>query len=1020
MENPFLQYLDNDEEDFIEITVPDPEVEGVSSDSSNPFEDFVGSDDQEYLEFPSVDQTERALVSAENGRQANPLDFADEPGLTQAQIDESNRLSASNTNAAAIDELKAQASLEDMLWVPEAIAGGTLNAARDASMLGGALMEGAGDLVGSDRLSGLTKRLDKTIPKYEAKDDARRSVLAGVTSAGVGIGFGAVKTAQALAKIAPNLGKIKKAVGVLLGSEIGGTITGGSEDTLLPWQIMGQDEKGEFHENLLRQRVDFLADSVQIGGGVGTALGLGGKALKYGKDNILKSMLEWRNLEAREKDFVEVLMDMASGIDLQTASREQIQAARERVLSYVAENREVATNLQDRLVNDRTFKRDTVSTLSDLPGMSDVTQGELGGLRSSALSGSSPRLEKSLDAPARELDSLTDELISSRGGREGVQQAGDDIISSGVADVSRADDIVRGGQSALVRAERGIEESIRNDPTFAPILKDLGDRVNIDMSDAHRVPADKMAERLIEASRKMTDEKNRLYSAIPAGSQVDTMSLEQASKPAIDSGALSGDLLEKFKAAGDDFKELDRFSNFELGPAIKNLYDTNQIDRARQLQDLRRNITDEQLDFIADNGDDIAKKAATAARDFYKKDFAPFWRENPVLEEIRDISYTPGRTFQVPQARSALERQLVNTDIPEYTDSVIDVLSRKEAGESQGLAMDYTLGKIADEVSTIINRDGRLTPENSKHLTEYIGKFSPILDKLDPARKVQIEDFFTNLRDQNFDVNTMRENLKTFQKNADDVRQRVFDDELREFFDKGKGVPNAQAALSKLFNSPQSTGLTEGGAGRLDSILKRVEGNPIARDGIEAAWITEAKKKFFAGKDGAVEMLNDDHFLAAGKKIFGEDEMNSVVMGLQEVADMAKAGQRANITRGSGGLSFGAGQEKMRTAVNMVTTFIFGVLNPTAARVRTVSGDLLKTYSETDLAKRAGDIILADVDAFYKIAKDITEKGTVVMTDREKRILRQSFYKAGYYLDDDDPMNPESGLDEQTDDALAR
>lgn len=963
---------------------------GLNDPVYNEMEDDWGIND------PVVGQTDTALSSESVNSQLN---FPDEPFLSQQEIDAANLRNQENVQynegLAEIERLQDPTS---MLDVPEAIGGGLYNAARDTVELGAAGVDLAAD-------TDLAESFNEAVPAYEP-ESGRKQVVSGLTQVGAGLAGGVIGTGKLLAKAAPNLGRIKSAITTMLGGEVGATITAGSEETLL-FNIMGSDPEGEFSENVFRQRADFLAESLVLSGVAGTAVAAGSKAIGFAKDQVVLAMTNWRSLEAREKEFVGTIVDMAADIDYSTMSREEILSRQEAVADYVRNNQETWIKLEDKVIDDPKITRDTVSILQDNPDISPEASAQLSGVRKSALEGRSPRLEQSLEVPARTLDETSEAIYTSRGGAEAVQKTGEDIIESGVRDVAPYQDDVRAARGELAQAERGIEETIRNDPTFAPILSDLGDRVNINLREASTRPANQIAENVMEASRIMTAEKNRLYDAIPETARVNSTALADILEPAIQSGALSDDLATKIGSAGDSFKELNRVANFDIQPEIKRLYDNHEVEKARQLIDIKKNITDDQLDYLAIQGDDVTREAAERARDYYNNEYAPFWRDNPVLEEIQNISRTPySQKERVAQSRVAVEDQFSDTRIPERTEGIIDLLSRKEAGENTTLAVDYTLGKIANRVKDIINKDGSLTPENSRELMGYLDQFAPILDKVDPAKRVQIEDFFTNLRDQNFDIKTLEKKITDLEKAADEVADRVFNNELREFFGQGQGLPNSQASLGKLLNDPQS-------GNRVDQILKRLEDNPLALDGLEAAYTKEARKKWFSSKDGSVSTIApDDPLVQNGKKIFGEDEMNNVVDGLNYLADIAETSQRANITRGGQGLDFQGGQTRFTTAMNLVTTWMFGVLNPKAARIRTVTGSLSKTYSEKEIAKVAGDIILADPKRFSEVLDGLVAKNQIVLTDREKAILRRSAYKAGYMMDDEN----ESDLNNQTND----
>ena len=110
----------------------------------------------------------------------------------------------------------------------------------------------------------------------------------------------------------------------------------------------------------------------------------------------------------------------------------------------------------------------------------------------------------------------------------------------------------------------------------------------------------------------------------------------------------------------------------------------------------------------------------------------------------------------------------------------------------------------------------------------------------------------------------------------------------------------------------------------------------------------------------------------------------------------------------TGGLPLERSQKEATLAVNTMITWMFGVLNPTAARIRTVSGDFMKKKDSWGKAKLAADIILSNPDEFVEIAKKISSKDAGKIDKETKTMLFRMFTRAGYSIE-----GP-SKVDEQT------
>lgn len=902
--------------------------------------------------------------------------------------------------------------------------GGMYNAARDTALVGTALAERGAEAWLNDPLDGATLKVHETIPEFEPENEAQE-VISEFFQFGTGAGIG-TKIGSALTKnmIADSLKqKALKGGALLVAGELGMTATAGSSEPFLIPATLGLDGNEEFSEALLQKRLNFLLDSTITSIGVGGALSGATIGGGYGKTLFGNMFHKWRNLNAIQKDYVTHLIDLAGNVQ-PGMSKEEVTKIRQEVRDFMVANAKTHIELADKYVDNPEFTNDTITTLiqyAKSKGNREVAL-ELEQMRSSALTGGSPKLEQALNRPTEVLDETMSSMRQGRGGNESVQQAGDEFVAQAQQEITPYRNNERAARSELSRAEQGIDELIRNDPTFSEILKKLGNKVRIEFRNVYEAPASDIAEKIARAGDLMTQQKNRLWAAIPDSSKVNPVALADALEEAIQKGVLGPELTTKISAAGDSFKKLQEVANFDISDAISEAYNANKPARAKALRDLKHHIVGEQLDYLTISGDTITRDAALKAREFYMKEYAPFWKDNPVLEEILHISRTRSDLEAMPQARKQVYDQFGNKDFPERTKNMLDLMARQEAGESSDLAMDYVLGRIANEIRSIINTGKGLTPENTKYLQEYIGQFTPILDKLSPSKREEVETFFTSLRDQSFDVEKLQTKLVELEQLSKDRAKEIFGRKYQEFFqatDGGfKATPNKTESFSKIFKNPQNKN-------RIEEFIFSISDNPAALEGMQTAYLDTLRKEYFAGKTlkakDIAEIDLDDPLYEYGKMIFGN---SAVIDGLNQVAEFAAAGKRANITRGSQGLPTGDNQQDFKTGVNMVTTWIFGVLNPTAARIRTITNDLSKKYDSKNIAKQAADIILSDAETFSKIAGQVIRDKQRFLTIEQKRMLINSAVKAGIYDpgDTEKLLQMENGdtrtLDQQMEDSF--
>lgn len=909
----------------------------------------------------------------------------------------------------------------------DTVVGGAYNAARGVQELITAGAESTGFME-----PGSTEAFQKVLPKYKA-DNVVGQIGADTVQQGIGMlagdkGFSKVREALPAAK---TLGtKALEYLGRFGAQTAGSVATSDSEiDPLVGdklWTSLSIDENGSESETVLKKRLNLLQDAILIGTGAGAATAAITKPAKYVNDVILRAAKDWRSLSAHEQAFTTDLLHVFAGIDANT-SPEVANKLMNDAIEEIGQFSHVNAKFADAQVADVSQSQDLVSSMLEALSarkakgidVDPALEEQLGGLRASALGSKAPNLNAAMRRNENLVGKKLEEIHDTREGAYGMKNAKDMIQVEGEAPVIRAQGDITKTREALAEAEAGVDKHILDDPAFKSIADQQEQGVKLDFTGKQSDKADEMVKTIGGTDQAMTAEKNALYEAIPNDAVGDTKALQDA----LDQSNLNDTIRAQIEATGGNWKALNKLSDTVLSKRIdqiKALGANTRPDDLMELESLqymRKHIKQDQLDYLTGSKKDEfgkfrrqrpdVEQAATKARDYFRDDYAPAFRDGPMEDMQRNRRMLPEKE-QTVKNRDILESTLTDPKKREYTDEIVRVLGK--SGDKQKAA-DYALYTLSKDVRDGFNATGKLSPETATKIRGKIDAMIPVLKASDPDVIPKLEKFYDNLNSKNFNKAQMETELARVEKIGKEAEESVYNGALKDFFVKrgGKTVPkeNGFEIFKKVFDDP------EGGA-TIDEVMK--SGSPIVKKGLEAAWAKSARKKLLDSETGIGKL--DENFLALGRKTFGKDSL--VVDAIEDLAKRAKQSDLANKTRMSKGLDTAASQVKMTSAVRTVSTWLFGVLNPTAAKIQTISKDLLKKNSSHDVANAAADAILSDTDTFLKVAREMQESGKNKLLPSQKKMLFRLAVNTGRVkLADEDKYTGED-IEEQTTNALKK
>jgi hypothetical protein len=571
----------------------------------------------------------------------------------------------------------------------------------------------------------------------------------------------------------------------------------------------------------------------------------------------------------------------------------------------------------------------------------------------------------------------------------------------------------------------------------------------------------------------MTDQKNSLYTAIKGGEINPNGLIEilqdlqpgqiSAAKEQLKPNSIFGRLLDEVQLVtkqvdgeavtetaeqmqarmlkfindeGLDFQTLYR----EIRPAVaqnaSDMFAQGNNAAGRVMREFVSYIDTKAVDDLIEFGDDEVAEAAVAAKEYYVKEYSPFWRDGMALEEIGNIhTQTVGRTSD-DMAKQGLEIQTKKFN-KNSRQQVVAALSdsEKEAGEqiigmldqggNAGLVTDYIIGDIMGKLSTRIGGTTKIPDIDTADIIESLSGYGTLVRENFPDQATRIDTLLDNLRNSSLTREQLEAQIKSATDAATAAKERIYGDELAAFFQpNGKVKINGFKAFEKILNDPQSMRKvpgTEQFEGPLADLIKTAKesGNPVLLEGMQVAYARHFRKKFLAAtqelggnrmlKTGVDTAVRDelDNVLLYGEAVFGDKP--ALINGLKVLLN-----ETGIITRAKGAKSIGAGsdtyanmlQAGAKQALDKSVTLTLGVLSRLGARVRAAGTGLITNAVNKNGVARVTDVMFADPDAFLEVARRVTEQDGQVSTAAAE-ILKTYALRVGIYNEDNEPSDAE-------------
>lgn len=842
------------------------------------------------------------------------------------------------------------------------------------------------------------------------------------------------------------------------------------------------DPSSPEYQQILARRINILADAALLAKPAEGVVKGGVWVAGFINSSLIAPLLNVASRSRQEENIVREILDSLAMVGAK-GDESSIEAKR-KIVQLIQDNQKLFIKSEDEVLGDLNLNLDTMSALEKAleNGNMDRAQqiiAQARSMRAGALNsrGGAPDLTTAMGAPAREFEAGSKRVESAAGGSDAIQQTADALAQTGRTEVQAARDVASNAQSRLAQAESNVGELIRNDPTFGPRLEELSRRSGIDFGSLKNEASEKIVANVRKAFEVMDAKKNQLYGAIEGGvvepeqlvkvlSDLRPGQLD-AARGALPANSQFGTLLDVARRRrvqvlddagapvmtkdrnGMDVAQLRDETDAELLGRVGRWMNSNGLDFGRLYRDIRPSVSStadtlfkattpeaqgaaqtlrrfvqwidgDALETVIKSGDTAAADAARAAKEYYVKQFAPFWKDG-VLKEVADIhKQTVGRTskemaaegieirpidFQY-QARSAIEKSLSDGK-RELGAQIISLLGREEGGASSRLVTDFVLGDVVKGIQAKLVAGTPIDQVGLPEIIAQLDNYSATISNNFPEEATRIRTFIDNLRGAKDNVQALRTEVELAQQASKAAEEAILNGELGKFFiDQGMGtVPNGYKAMADIFANEQSLGT-------ITSLVERANatGNPLVLRGMQAAYarflrnrLLNATEELGGNKAVSVAQLRkiDEQttdILKYGDEIFKDRPgvMDATRQLLEVTGALANSARAKPVASDAATASRSAAIQ----ATDKIITMSLGVLSRLGARVRAATGNIINQLAPDQAAVRILDAVYSDPDEFIKIANRVI-KADKPMDEALRDSIFAFMVRGGIYNEED-------------------
>lgn len=811
-------------------------------------------------------------------------------------------------------------------------------------------------------------------------------------------------------------------------------------------EILGVKVTDDAAQQVLAARTNLLADALIGAGIVEGGLRTGGKLLNFMNDVSLAQIITRVSggMDGAKQRAVKNILDELSSIEA-SSTGEDFLVARERLVKLIQENSEIILSDAPSGVEPNIIL-DVFSSLEADGVVTPRTLTKLRGMRTgAATAGGGDALVDAMDRPARAVDEVlrvrADESFSAGNNPERVadtivaqqavreQNALNEVVTLEAAirdnDVQAIRNILQDGrfgpvvervmntspsqitamsEDALVRVARGavdeinalnakknklfseIPEGVPFDyASFGAVLKDVTSNRNPMDTSGNDVLGNKLVRRLVSAFKDTTGKTSKKLS-FDDGMNLTVEVIEKNPNA----------FQEKLLKSGADFKTLHNQVRPEISNLIEEAYRNGDKGAAQQLIKIRRFI-DEQIEWVANNtSNPEASKSAKVAMDFYKNDFVPLLRDDP-LESLDSTvtantrvdakgNVTETKPTRIFNESTGTVSNILDGGTRADVTQLLNLLGRDATEVSSQDIEEYITANIFENLYQTV-RQGGLEGLDDAAVSSLIQQYGTQLRALgdDSVLASQLDDFTQRILAARGSKGQLGAELEQAQTLLDGIKDDAFANMISPFLNKNSddliATSNPEAQLRNFIRGVN-------GPDNVATLLSQTNDNPVIREGLQNAYFKELRNSLMGATEtvsGARvfkptevrKLLQDEGKLTAvGQELFKGDESTArLVDSIIQLADRGAAGRGARIIPGMSGT---AEVQAYQGAVNRLIYATVGPLNRTGTQLRAIANLAADKADITGVFDQAMSLVTADATEFARIAEQVLRKERTV------------------------------------------
>lgn len=735
-------------------------------------------------------------------------------------------------------------------------------------------------------------------------------------------------------------------------------------------------------KKFMNQTLDNMALGV-VGDG---AYALGRKGIEVVK-NIGGALKVWNKLPAIQQKAAEDVLSVYGQLGEHPTAEQQQKAAQE-VIDLIDKYGEDTFNFGGQSAglggnNVKTLKKDTISSIT--AGLDDsipeqaATKTKLEALRSSAKRGNAPKTQVQIEQPEKLLNEGLGDIQAVRGGNEAIEQTKSTLQQNALKEAEATNLPVQQAKENLAKQSADYTDVLKKDPTFGPAISEAESRgVKLNINELEQSKKTQIVEAIKDIRSADASVRNAAYdkvseTGVAYGPKLWSDAVEKA-------GDAIPDHIKKLIDQSDGtFGYLNNQVRPRLSDAITDLRKAKQpdYDTINKLMELRDNITEKQIDYIKKKagGSATARLADEATQEnirYSNKYNQGVGRELKVNEKINSPKTAP-IDFKEKG------RRIVDSAIsdPNRTES-IEQMKSILGSEKEGLVSDTALLKATKDIQA---GKGANFDKITSDLQQMAHNFSP-------EQQARIEKSIDDFKSKKISLDQLEAQIPDIQKASDQAKEAIFNEKFPTLFEKvsGKQIPKGRGyeVFKDAMNNKQDR--------VIDALV--TEANKTGEiGGIQSAWAKLAEEKINASSKQVGQL--DDNFIENGEKIFGKDSPE--VKAVKALRDYSAKLEESLNKPGMEGISAKENQTKLVGAIKFIQTFVFGVLNPTAARINKITSNIAESYNSTSKSHQAIDNILSDNQQMREAMETLITKSKSQLSPAQYKQIVSAAAKFGLY-----------------------